>query len=181
MNSIKNYGVYGRTMESVRNNCMGCMTEVGEKNIYAVVEFAASDPNVKKDIDLIPNKWITEESDGFSCRYPPSNDYCKLEKYARELRDAKKNWSTYTIKILSYADSYKQGQRRLNRAFTTLDLKSTDDESNKHTGSAKPKILSNVAVGKDLRSILPMQNNTSRISTSRKEKSSLEKLLNDGT
>lgn len=87
------------------------------------------------------------------------------------------------MRLLIYVkiDSYKQGQRRLNRAFTTFDLNSTDDESNKHTSRVKPKILSNVEVEKDLNSILPMQNNLNHISSFRKEKRSFKEKLNNGT
>lgn len=79
------------------------MANVDEKNVYAVVELPVTDLNKKKSIDLVPSKWIKEDSDGFSCRYPPPNEYTKLEKYASEFRDAKKNWAAYPMKILSYA------------------------------------------------------------------------------
>ncbi|XP_053597084.1 uncharacterized protein LOC103572993 [Microplitis demolitor] len=127
-----------------------------DKNVYAVVEFASSEFADKKDVDLVPSKWIQEEDGELLCQYPPVNDYHKLDKYTQELRDAKRDWAKYSVKILTYADTYAKGKKRLKRAYTTTDVRSTDDEHQQQNEIIKPTIISAKSVSNELNSISAM-------------------------
>ncbi|XP_044741946.1 uncharacterized protein LOC123302916 [Chrysoperla carnea] len=133
------------------------MNAVGATKIYAVVEFLGSSDSAK-DVDLIPAKWITEENGELLCYYPPMEDYDKRDKYTQDLVDADENWERFSVQILTYANSYLKGKRRLKRSFKTTDIRSTDDENNQVT---MPTVFSRKNFTKELRGIAAMNTSSS--------------------
>ncbi|KAG8039616.1 hypothetical protein G9C98_008270 [Cotesia typhae] len=139
------------------------MDDVDATKIYAVVEFPGNSDSTK-DVDLVPSKWITEENGELFCDYPPVEDYDKRDRYTQDLVDADENWEKFSVKILTYANSYSKGKHRLKRSFKTSDLRSTDDENNQQV--TMPTVFSKKTITKEFRTIPAM--NTS--SSGRKEK-----------
>lgn len=78
------------------------MANEKEKYVYAVVLFL-SRKETGNDIDLIPSSWIFEDKKGTLCKYPPREDYDKLEHWLPLLQPAQKEWESFYIEVVSYA------------------------------------------------------------------------------
>ncbi|XP_074106161.1 uncharacterized protein LOC141531951 [Cotesia typhae] len=152
------------------------MDDIEDKNSYVVVEFPGNSTG-KKDIDLVPSKWITKEDGELFCRYPPSEEYNKLDKYAQELIDACENWEKYAVTILTYADSYSKGKRRLKRAYKTIEIRSTDDDHNQEI--TMPTVFSKQSINDEFRSVPAMENHPSTSSGKKYSKHKQKEKLDD--
>lgn len=122
--------------------------EKEENSIYAVVLFLP-----KKDsnnlVDLVPVTWIVRDKTGkINCKYPEAADYAKLPAWVASLQPPLSDWPSFPIEIVSYARNFKQGKRRLKRAFTTTETKSTDGDD--VAPSSMPVILNTTDLEKEL-------------------------------
>ncbi|XP_074096361.1 uncharacterized protein LOC141525696 [Cotesia typhae] len=111
------------------------------------------------------------------CRYPPSEEYNKLDKYAQELIDACENWEKYAVTILTYADSYSKGKRRLKRAYKTIEIRSTDDDHNQEI--TMPTVFSKQSINDEFRSVPAMENHPSTSSGKKYSKHKQKEKLDD--
>lgn len=123
-----------------------------EKKLYAIILFLPREPS-DNTIDLIPSSWIVDaESDVPQCQYPASKDYAKLTQWVEQLKRPEKKWKYFKIEILSYARNVKQGMRRLNRAFQTIDVQSTDRSASQEE-RILPTILNESVFNEELNNV----------------------------
>ncbi|XP_018364988.1 PREDICTED: uncharacterized protein LOC108762468 [Trachymyrmex cornetzi] len=113
--------------------------------------------DLSKLIHLIPCSWIFSDERGVVCKYPDHEDYQKLPYWVASLQKADKKWNSFSIEVMSYASTYKQGKRRLKCAYTDTEIRSTDCE-NASLNKSLPIVLHNDDLGKeldDVQSIIP--------------------------
>ncbi|XP_057337571.1 uncharacterized protein LOC130677528 [Microplitis mediator] len=98
--------------------------------IYAIVAFDEYDHHQKKLIELVPRSWITiDEEDNCTCRYPPTSmAQAYMTQWLKNLKEPEDTWSSHTVEIISKANNYTKGLRRLYRAFTTAQAASDFDD-----------------------------------------------------
>ncbi|KAH0561267.1 hypothetical protein KQX54_015627 [Cotesia glomerata] len=103
---------------------------------YAIVVFDEHDDFDNKLIDLVPTSWIIINEDDEEClyQYPPIEiARTQLTKWLKELKKPDKNWTSHQVEVKLRAHDYKQGLRRLQRAFTTAQAASESEDSYKPT------------------------------------------------
>ncbi|XP_057335753.1 uncharacterized protein LOC130674445 [Microplitis mediator] len=115
---------------------------------YVVILFLPRKTPETEEIEIVPSSWLTTNNK--HCRYPSSSDYQNVGNWAKELKNFSDTWQLYDIEILSYAKNWKQAKRRLKRACTSKDIKSTDDETQKSDNRA---MLSNKKINEALNAV----------------------------
>ncbi|XP_074110512.1 uncharacterized protein LOC141534828 [Cotesia typhae] len=101
---------------------------------YAIVVFDEHDDFDKKLIDLVPTSWIIidDNDEECLCQYPPIEiARTQLTKWLKELKKPDENWTNHQVEVKLRAHDYKQGLRRLQRAFTTAQAASESEDSYK--------------------------------------------------
>ncbi|XP_071653406.1 uncharacterized protein [Temnothorax longispinosus] len=123
-----------------------------EDSLYAIVLFL---PKKESDnlIDLIPSSWITTKGKKVYCQYPDKKDYSKLEEWIVTLKKPEKTWEHFSVEIISYAHNLKQGKRRLKRAYTQIQVGSTDDDIPHKKSDAAPIVLNKALLSQALSNI----------------------------
>ncbi|KAK0074772.1 hypothetical protein PV326_012187 [Microctonus aethiopoides] len=106
---------------------MSASSSAEDENLFCIVEFLGKKTDLKS-VDLILHSWTFTNNKALMCRYPPPKDRLKVRGWVKKQKSFRDTWPTYPIEILAMADNFEQGERRLERSYTTINIESSDAE-----------------------------------------------------
>ncbi|XP_043473318.1 uncharacterized protein LOC122505636 isoform X2 [Leptopilina heterotoma] len=117
--------------------------EFQETTTHLIVNFNVSNDEGQLMVDLVPKRWVHyDENYKKYCKYPTKKDYCNVPKWSKECADPKKHWISYEVVILSEANTYKQGLRRLKRSYNDDQIASSNWEKSESSATESEELKS---------------------------------------
>ncbi|XP_011313586.1 uncharacterized protein [Fopius arisanus] len=117
---------------------------------YVIVKFLDEfNENGEMLIELVPSSWtFLAPDDQWKCKWP-QKEAKSMDTMIKALHLPADDWPSFAIEKITHAGSYKQGTRRLKRAYNkSTGLESTDSESSQKEPFLMAKDMAKKILGK---------------------------------